>query len=237
MKNEINVSTESGVRQLIILEGKAPDPVNPIAVEIKGNIHAVRNFLIKRKDSINLLTCFLIVSLKNMWINLIVEENSPTGTEVTGTLVQNSCFNELEINKDKTFDTHTLAAMLQKKVHLFESKNVGKEIISSLKQFKAKVDKQLENTKDNRGNVAMSRVQAIESNIPAGFTLSVPLFEGVEEKVGIFVEIVINPDTLNCSLVSNDLYELLDVKSKEFINSEVQEIEKLAPELVIIHSA
>jgi hypothetical protein len=48
----------------------------------------------------------------------------------------------------------------------------------------------------------------IQSNIPDGFTLNIPVFKGFP-KVSINVELYVNPDTFNVTLVSPEVEDYI----------------------------
>jgi len=71
----------------------------------------------------------------------------------------------------------------------------------------------------------------VESNIPSGFCLEVPVFVG-QEKIRLEVEVTINA-SFECLLISPDLKELIDLKSKEILGGQLEKIKELHPELKV----
>jgi len=107
------------------------------------------------------------------------------------------------------------------------------KLVKDLRNFTAKINKELESFKDDRANYALKKSQVVETNLPASFILVVPIFKG-QPKESFEVEINIDADNLTCSLVSpvaNDF--IYDFKDK-IIGTEIEKIKSLLPDLVII---
>jgi hypothetical protein len=86
---------------------------------------------------------------------------------------------------------------------LFDSKVIAMNLVSELRNFKAKVNKTIEEKSDDRANYANLREQVVNSNIPESFNLTVPLFVGFKPVI-FAVEVIIDPDDFNCALISPD---------------------------------
>ena len=92
-------------------------------------------------------------------------------------------------------------------------------------------NKEIELKSDTRANTRVLIHQLVESNIPDGFILELPVFVG-QDKVRLEVEINITSD-FSCSLVSPDLKQLIDEETKVIIGGELDKIRVLHPDLKI----
>lgn len=231
MENKINVTVEGN--QITILEGKANTPKEPINLGIIGNIDSISRFLEKRL-SLAYSDSHVIVNREKLKMALMLNPTNPyTAGVVEGKIIEPEIINSLGINTGKHYMPHELADFLKMNRFLFTSKDVANNLISELRDFKAKIDKECEMRKDERGNIAAKRSQIVNSNIPDGFVIEIEIFKGLGKKA-VAVEICINPETIGCTLISPQLNEIRQEILNEIIDSEIEKIKKLQPELLII---
>ena len=220
--------------KLIISYGEEPVYQAPVKLSINGNIYSVTEFLEHRKDEIDRKKAYVVFNNDDRVIRLILNEDCPlTRGSVLGSLKLSSKYNELGINSDKTWSPFKLADYIRMNRSYFESKEVAADLVIKLRDFKARVDRQIELHKDDRANMTALRKQAVDTNLPEGFTVNIPLFVGMD-RIKFHVEISIDPETLNCSLVSPDAADMIDEQTTEILKNEEKEIRELVPELPII---
>jgi hypothetical protein len=106
-------------------------------------------------------------------------------------------------------------------------------LVKELRTFKAKIDKEVEKVFDDRANFTLKKAQAVDSNIPENFYLVIPIFKG-QEKVKIQIEININAESLNCSLVSPEANDYISDQKNQIIDEQIKKIQEIIPELCII---
>ena len=117
----------------------------------------------------------------------------------------------------------------------FENRDEAMKIVTELKAFKAKVNKQVELEADmNKGDRRTLLNQAVDSNMPKSFNLKLPLFKGQQATV-IEVETYFNADDLTATLVSAKAAELIEDTKREAIDKIVSVIIETAPTLAIIY--
>lgn len=68
------------------------------------------------------------------------------------------------------------------------------KLVTDLQNFKAKVDKEIEQSNNNRGDRRILINQAVEHNLPEAFTLILPIFKGTAKQT-IAVEVYVNRPT------------------------------------------
>jgi hypothetical protein len=230
------VTVEEGVKELIIREGKANDVHIPNAMTIgELTIEAVREYLSKKGiEGEEIQNSYVWYSTEGdkPFIQLFYAVRREKPDNIHGCLIIDNDLKKFGINSGTSLTTFDLANFIRLNRHYFESKETAMSLVKELSNFKAKVDKEIENANDNRGNAHMMIKQKVISNVPLDFTLFLPIFKGLE-KVAIKCEIDINAADLSCSLVSPDLKELFQVESSRIINYELEEIKKLYPELRI----
>lgn len=229
---KVNVKIEEGVKTLSILEGKALEPKDPVAVKINGNIDCAASYLTKRKDNISILKSHLIINRDNRIISLIVNESDYYSDTITGKLELSTDFTKYQINSGKRLTTFDMAELIRMNRTCFESKETAMKLVTDLRKFKAKIDKHIEASDDKRANTTLVRTQAVESNIPEAFTLHIPIFKGFKPEK-IEVEIDIDPTSLECSMVSPMANDIIKQTSNGLIDEQVEAIKNLVPDLVI----
>ena len=107
------------------------------------------------------------------------------------------------------------------------------KLVTELQNFKAKVDKELESSNNNRGDRRVLVNQVVQSNLPEAFTLIIPLFKGTPKQT-IQAEVYINPSDLSCTLVSPEANDLLEEMRDKEIDLVLERIQKVCPHIVII---
>jgi len=230
------VTVEEGVKELIIREGKANDIHIPNPIEIgELTIECVREYLSKKgieEEEIKNSYVWYSTEGEKPFIQIFYAVRREKPDLVHGCLVIDSDLKKFGINSGTTLSTFDLANFIRLHRHFFESKEKAMSLVKELQNFKAKVDKEIENANDNRGNAHLMIKQKVISNVPLDFTLFLPIFKGLD-KIAIKCEIDINASDLSCSLVSPDLKELFQVESERIIKHEIEEIKRLYPELRI----
>jgi subtilisin-like proprotein convertase family protein len=86
---------------------------------------------------------------------------------------------------------------------------------------------------DDRANYSLKKSQAVDSNIPESFYLEISIFKG-QPKIKIQIEININADSLNCSLISPEANDYISDQKNQIIDEQIKKISELIPELCII---
>lgn len=237
--NKINITVSEGVEEVVIREGKANDLHIPNGMEIgQLTIDAVKEYLSKEGiDSDEIKNSFVFYSTDDNepFIQLNYAIRRENKDDIHGKLTIDPDLKKFGINSGSQFTTHQLANFIRLNRHYFETKDQAMALVNQLQNFKATVDKEIEKANDNRGNAALVIKQKVISNVPLDFTLYLPIFKGTEKKA-LKCEIDIDANDLTCSLVSPDLKELIQTESFRIINSELDEIKKLFPELKIFRS-
>lgn len=223
----------NSVGEIIIREGAALPVREPVKVNITGVIDAPARFVEKRKDIINHDTCHILVDRENMTITLQCAENNHYGTKVTGVLEPSPEFEKFGINKGEYMTHFEMAELFKMNRSLFENKSVAMRLVSDLQNFKAKVDREVEESNNNRGDKRLLYSQAVQHNLPDSFKLNIPLFKGQPSET-IEVEVYIDPSNFNCTLVSPQANDLINETRDEIIDAVLEIIQEQTPNIVII---
>jgi hypothetical protein len=233
MENNIKVTVENGVKELIVLTGAAEQVYHDKSIDVtNASIAAVSEFLekkgIENEDIVNSKVEF---SYHDLFLNLFYSARRRNPDTIKGVLKLHPDLKKFTINSGKTFSTFELSDFIKMNRHYFENKDIAMKLVSELRNFEGKVNKDVELKADTRANQKILIHQVVESNIPASFVLVLPIFIG-QEKVRLEVEINITSD-FSCSLISPDLKQLIDEETKLIIDEQLNKIKALQPDLKI----
>lgn len=222
-----NVIEEGENVQVVWLDGKAPTQHNPEPVSISGTITAPSSFIEKRRSVFESLKSHCMVSKTDGVIQLIVNEQSVVNKfTITGKIAIGKKFLELGINSDKSYEPKQLAKKFKMLRSIFESRGEHTSIIATLNNLKAKIQREIEDSDDKRGNTNISFKQTVTSNMPESFTLSLPLIEGEEaEKIEVAVILEASGGDILCFLESVEGQEKIDQITEKLVDEEVSKIE------------
>ncbi len=233
MEENIKLTVENGVKELVILTGKAEPIYHDKSIEVKeASIAAVSEFLAKKGiENDDIVNSKIEFSLDGLYLNLFYSIRRRNPDTINGVLKLHPDLKKFDINGSKTYNTLQLADFIKMNRHYFENKEIAMKLVSELRNFEGKVNKDIELKSDTRANTRVLIHQVVESNIPDGFILELPVFVGTE-KVRLAVEINITSD-FSCSLISPDLKQLIDQETKTIIVGELDKIKVLHPDLKI----
>lgn len=218
---------------LTIRTGEAPEVYDPQRLGIIGVIDTPFRWLEKRKDNIEWKNCHILVSRDEMGIKLIIDEHNHFADNIGGKLILSEELKRLGINEGKYITGMELSDLIRMNRTCFESKAKAMELVTIMRNFKAKVTSEIEASDDKKGNVSQLRRQTVEGNQPSSFELCIPIFKG-QPKQTFTVEIDIDPDTLQATLVSPDAQDLIVEQRDKLMDEVLNNIEALCPEIPII---
>ena len=213
--------------------GEALPLKEPKAVSIDGTIDAPARWVEKRKDDIKQADAHIIVDRDHMIITLNIDENSAYSDQIKGTLTLSSEMQEFGINTGEYMSCFDMSDRIKQLRSYFETQQEAMKLVTELRNFKAKVDKDLELSDDKRGNQRILRAQTVESNLPKNFKIQLPIFKGMEKET-IEVEVEINPNDLSCTLVSPEAHDIVVQQRDKHMDAVLDRIKEAAPTIVII---
>ncbi len=230
---ELNVTIEDGTKILEIRTGEALPLHEKRPLGIVGNIDTVSRWLKYRIKEIDTSNSHIRIDRSRMSIALYMNENEELFDLVKGELHLDPAFETLKINSGEYLTNFEMADLFKMNRSYFENKDVAMKLVSELRNFKAKVDKDLENSDDNRGNRKLLINQIVESNLPEAFNLIVPIFKGLPKQL-IEVEVNVRADDFCCTLTSPGANDLINETKDIIIDDEIEKIHDIAPEIVIV---
>lgn len=205
----------------------------PKYVSIHGTIDAPARWVEKRKDDIVSADAHVLVDRDRMTITLNTDENSAYMDQIVGTLTLSTEMQEFGINTGEYMSCFDMADRIKQLRTYFETQQEAMKLVTELRSFKAKIDKELELSDDKRGNQTIMRAQKVESNLPKSFNVNMPIFKGTEKRT-FEVEVEINPNDLSCTLVSPDAHDIVVQERDSQMDGVLVRIAEAAPNIVII---
>lgn len=227
---EMNI--EDG-KDMVIRFGDALPLKEPKYVSIHGTIDAPARWVEKRKDDIVSADAHILVDRDHMTITLNTDENNFYSDQIVGTLTLSTEMQEFGINTGEYMSCFDMADRIKQLRTYFETQQEAMKLVTELRSFKAKIDKELELSDDKRGNQKIMRAQTVESNLPKSFKVNMPIFKGTEKRT-FEVEVEINPNDLSCTLVSPDAHDIVVQERDNQMDAVLGRIGDAAPNIVII---
>ncbi len=224
--------------EVVLREGKAPvalDPKEPERVVINGTIDAPIRWLEKRVELINQKATNIIVNRDKMRMALTIDETSYYQTEINGILQASKEMQEFGINVEKKWEPIKLSKFIKMHRAFFTDKSQNMMLVSTLKNFKAKVNQDIERSKEENGSKVDNYSQVVDSNLPKSFKLNIPLFKGFAcEEIEVEIYADVDGRDVSLSLVSAGANEAIEEYKNKVIDEQLDVIRQIAPDIVII---
>ena len=168
MKTEnLNITvTGDKPAELIIRDGAALPLKEPKIIDINGILKNPLEWLKKRKTEIEGLQAHIIVNREKMSIVLVTEESNHYSKKVGGSLQLHPDFLKFGINSGEYVTAFDMAHFFKMNRSCFENQSEAMNLGATLQNFKAKVNKELENSDNNRGDRILLIEQTVKSNLP-----------------------------------------------------------------------
>lgn len=224
--------------EVVLREGEAPvalDPKEPERVVINGTIDAPLRWLEKRVELINQKATNIIVNRDKMGMALTIDETSYYQTEINGILQASKEMQEFGINVEKKWEPIKLSKFIKMHRAFFTDKSQNMMLVSTLKNFKAKVNQDIERSKEENGSKVDNYSQVVDSNLPKSFKLNIPLFKGFScEEIEVEIYADVDGRDVSLSLVSAGANEAIEEYKNKVIDEQLGVIRQIAPDIVII---
>lgn len=234
MENLI-VKVEGDQQHLEVRTGEAQILRDPVVLKLLDcAIESPLRYLQKRVKQIDLLSCHLTVDRERLMLQLTINENSYFMDHIQGVLKLSPEYERMGVNSYDYATPLVMSERIKMNRSLFENQTQAMELVTQLRQFRARIDKDIEQNIDlNKGDKKLTVIQSVETNLPKKFNLFIPIFVGLPKQV-VEVETYFNPDDLTCCLVSPQANDIMqNIKDTE-IDRQIAEIITIAPELLII---
>jgi len=211
--------------------GELPEVRETVGVSYSGVITAPADYFEGKTDNgltIDLSATTILVSGINT-IELITNEFvKQEKTTVTGKLKAFSDLSDFGINARKEYSNKDLGKFLKMNRYYFNSIEANHQIVKNLNSFKAKIEREIEDSNDFKGNKKQLFEQEVRTDLKLDFKLKIPIYEG--EAVAVF-SVDINFDVSDARVVfwleSPELRELELKEANAIIDRELKRFKSL----------
>lgn len=190
----LDLSNAPGGKELIIREGKAPDPIQtiPIPVNISGTLDAPWEFWHKRRELFENSECHVQFNLEEGWLLLTCEEESHYACQVKGKLVPHALFKTLGVNREEmSYFQQDLYKQIRLLKPYFVDPEQHNKLMGELRNMNAKLTTIIKNADDQKGNKRDFIERTLQIDMCWDFQLNLPLFVGTPAK-DVQIDIVAN---------------------------------------------
>lgn len=245
MKNEkleLNFAEGISKAEIVIREVEKVNELDikaPLKLSIKGVIGSVSEFLSKRKDQedqINQKRCHILVNREKISIELIFNENDEYQTgSIKGTLEEHPKYKEFGINSGKVWTPTELGMFFKMNRSFFPDKAENMKLVTELMNFTAKVNSSIERSAKENGDRTDNFAQTVNSNLPASFTLTIPIFKGTTaESLEVETFAQVNGRDIAFVLLSPAANQTMEDIRDKVIDEQLQKISDNCPDIAII---
>jgi hypothetical protein len=240
-KLQVNFAPGTAYGELTIREGEAPkllDPKPPVKSNLKGVIGAVSEYLAKRvmTGQFKQERSHLLVNREEIKMTLVVNENDEYQSDtIEGKLEFHPAFVAFGINADKVWTPTELGMFIKMHRAFFPDRTANMSLVTELMNFTAQVQNKIDRSVKENGDRTDNFAQVVNSNLPASFTLRIPIFKGMDaETLEVETFAKINGREVAFALLSPGAQETLETLRDEVIDKELDKVRVIAPDIAII---
>jgi len=223
---QFNVTDNDG--EIVIRHGEALPVFNPEGLKVSGQIGSPAEFSSMRNP--DPATTHVTVDRKNGVITLTANDNLPHNQQhvITGSIQFHPNFIEFKIDKGKWEDPAALGELFRRRRRYFDNTDEGLKLVSALKNFSARVDKQLEKIEDKSARRYRSAVEkVIESNLPREVKLSMPVLNGFNDvEFNVEIALDVRDGGISIWLESPELEQLVEGLISSAIDRQLESLDK-----------
>lgn len=244
MENEkmiVNLAPGMSTAELVIREGKAVaqlEPKAPVKTTLNGVIGVVQEYLGKRvaTGQFTQERSHIIVNREEVSIELVINEDDEyTRGSVKGKLQLHPKFGEFGINANKIWSPEELGLFFKMNRSFFADKTENMKLVTALMNYEGKVNQQVRQGIDAKGNRTDNFSQVVQSNLPEYFKLRIPIFKGrPAEDLEVETFASVNGRDIRFVLLSPGAEETLESIRDVTIDEELDAIKEIAPNIAII---
>ncbi|MDR2928224.1 MAG: hypothetical protein LBV41_08520 [Cytophagaceae bacterium] len=240
-KIQINLPESLSKAEVVLREGTAVkelEPKAPVKTSLSGVIGVPFEYLKKRVETGQFIQqrSHLIVNREDIKLTLIINEDDDyLRGSVIGRLEFNSRFLDFGINTGKIWTPAELGLFFKMNRAFFPDKSANMKLVSDLMNFTATVNNRIDRSVKESGDRTDNFEQVVNSNLPASFTLNIPIFKGMNaETLEVETFAKVNGREVSFILLSPAVNQTLEDIRDKVIDEQLKEIIAVAPDIVIV---
>lgn len=161
-----------------LLKGQAPRNIEPRVIDIHGDIDAVSDFISTRESTLEKNRCHIMMNLEAKTILLVIDENSEFAGNVVSKLEIYPDLIAFGINSGKRFTRTEVEKLIRMNRFYFPDKDDHLSLMASFKNFSAKIQAEIQQSADQRGNKVNNSMKNVQSDLVESFAIQIPIFKG-----------------------------------------------------------
>lgn len=235
MENKIQVST-SEAGSLYIREGALPNLIERKAMSMTTDIKGPHDYY-RRKTALKPTSSYektdsdwdefkMLVTVDVSNGVIVFQEDCMTNegsSTITGKITKDPLLNSLGINSSKKYTSLELGDLLKMNRLLFADRDKHMTLIAALKDFKAKIDTEIQSSNDNKGNKLSHFGQKMSHEYDLTFVLKSPVIKnGPEHSFKVEINHDIRDKQVEFWLESVELHEILLDSFKKLVTEQAE---------------
>lgn len=244
MENEkLQIVLGEGVTkaEVVLRKGEAIkelEPKAPVKTSLSGIIGAPVEYLTKRvaTGQFTQERSHLIVNREEIKLSLVFNEDDEYQRgQVNGTLEFHPKFKEFGINTGKVWTPTDLGLFFKMNRAFFPDKSTNMKLVTELMNFSATVNNTIERSVKENGDRNDNFAQVVNSNLPASFILTMPIFKCLEvETLEVETFAKVSGREVVFTLLSPGANQALEEIRDKVIDGQLEQIKEIAPNIAII---
>jgi len=240
-KLQINLGEGVTKAEVILREGQAIkelEPKAPVKTNLSGVIGAPVEYLTKRvaTGQFTQERSHLIVDREDIKLTLVINEDDDYNRgQINGTLEFHPKFVEFGINTGKVWTPTELGLFFKMNRAFFPDKSINMKLVTDLMNFSATVNNVIERSVKENGDRTDNFAQVVNSNLPASFTLDIPIFKGMDsETLEVETFAKVSGREVAFTLLSPGANQTLEEIRDKAIDAQLEQVKSIAPNIAII---
>lgn len=185
---------KGAIQEVVYRTGAAQVIKEPNVIRLAGDIESVSGFLKKRYEEtsgdepalrlgkgaqyVDFEKAVVLSDIDNGTITLLLDPENFYGASVTAQLLPSKELEIFNINEPQELSREDLIKLFRfNKIHFADPIECD-QLVKALQKFSAKAYVDLMKEDDHRGNVTAAVNKRVETGIPTGFALQIPIYKG-----------------------------------------------------------
>lgn len=229
MENELKITVDKDVKELVIREGSAINIDEEKKVVINGNIYSVREFLLKYYTNSKIPGYIKVEEQDNGNASISYYSNpafDKSGYNVSGNLTINPDIAKFNVNGSCTFSNKQIIGLARKYAHWFENYDLVKKLIKELENFEFKIEvinKEEDDRKGNKEKAITEQLKVAKGMMPESLSLKIPVFPGHTLECKFEIEMERNGNSVLYGFYSIGFEQSIKELSEKIITEQLTE--------------
>lgn len=223
-QNHFYITPSDGkTQEVVIRHGQAAPVILPKEISIKGDFNAVSNWMATNESTLDKHQAIFTYDTAKKFLSLDTKPQFPDRIEITAYAELFKDLVAFGINQEKFRSKRELEQLVKMNRFYFSDAGEQIELLNKLQKLSLKIDAQLQDEADKRGNKNQGFSQNVTSDIPLEFKLTIPVFQGMPAST-FRVEICydVTDRTVRFWLESVELRELEYSLAEQLFGSQVE---------------